>query len=366
MSKGSQPAGNVTTTQGPPQYEYPYIGTALNQAGSLLASGGPQYYPGQQVAPFSPLQEQYFTGASQLGNNPTLGAANQFGQNLMSGNFSGPQANLAQMGTGSMNNPELSNLLNLQNQSIQSNIGSQFAGAGRNLEASIPLQAQTMGNADSQLLSNAYNINQGNALGANQALGGLQANAMGQAPWLNNANLSNLQAQGQAGNQLQQQAQNQIGANQNLFNFYQSQPYQQLGQYEQFLGGVTPGMQQSSPYFNNPTANALGTGLGALGLYNGLGQAGLLGSKGASTGAAGTGAGSAMEAALGAMSDRRLKEDIKRVGTTENGLPIYTFRYKGHHQVNMGVMADEVKEKFPEAVIKHPSGYDMVNYGMIR
>lgn len=298
MSKGSSPAGNVTTTQGPPQYEYPYIGTALNQAGGLLASGGPQYYPGQQVAPFSPIQEQYFTGASNLGNNPNLGTANQFGTNLMGGNFSGPQANLAQMGTGSMNNPELGNLLNLQNDSIQNQITSQFGQAGRNAEASLPLQQQAMGNADSQLLSNAYNINQGNALGANQALGGMQMGAMSQAPWLNNAGLANLSAMGQAGNQLQQQAQNQIGANQNLFNYYQQLPYQQLGQYEQFLGGVTPGMQSSSPYFNNPTANALGAGMAGLGLYNGLGQAGLLGSKGGSAGAAGTGAGSAMMAAL--------------------------------------------------------------------
>ena len=272
-SKGSQPAGNVTTTQGPPQYEYPYIGTALNQAGNLLSSGGPAYYPGQQVAPFSPIQEQYFTGASNLGNNQNLANANQFGSNLMQGNFSGPQANLAQMGTGSMNNPELQNLLDLQNNSIQNSISSQFGQAGRNIESSTPLQAQMMGNADSQLLSNAYNINQGNALGANQALGGMQMNAMGQAPWLNNANLSNLQAQGQAGNQLQQQAQNMIGANQGMFNYYQQQPYQQLQQYEQFLGGVTPGMQSTQPYFNNPTANALGTGMAGLGLYNGLSQA---------------------------------------------------------------------------------------------
>jgi len=63
-------------------------------------------------------------------------------------------------------------------------------------------------------------------------------------------------------------------------------------------------------------------------------------------------------------SDRRLKEDIKRIGNTDDGLPIYKFKYKGDdsHQTHVGFMADEVEQKKPEAVGLHPSGYKTVDY----
>lgn len=240
MSKGSSPAGNVTTTQGPPQYEYPYIGTALNQAGGLLASGGPAYYPGQQVAPFSPIQEQAFTNTNNMDNALTQGSGNPFENSMFN------QAALA----------------------TQGQLASQFAGSGRNLDASMPLRSDQLNN----LATNFYGNNYQNTV----------QNAMQAA-----------QQQQQLGGQLQQQAQQNIGANQNLFNYYQAQPYQQLSQYEQFLQGITPGMQSSSPYFNNPTANALGTGMAGLGLYNGLSSAGLLGKGAGSAGSAGGAAGAA-------------------------------------------------------------------------
>ena len=62
-------------------------------------------------------------------------------------------------------------------------------------------------------------------------------------------------------------------------------------------------------------------------------------------------------------SDRRLKTDIKRMGTAKNGLPIYTFKYKGDPKelVHIGFMADEVEKKHPEAVgLSH--GYKTVDY----
>ena len=52
-----------------------------------------------------------------------------------------------------------------------------------------------------------------------------------------------------------------------------------------------------------------------------------------------------------AMSDRRLKTDIKAVGQLDNGLTIYTYRYKAGGPVIMGVMADEVKDIVPDAYV---------------
>jgi len=64
------------------------------------------------------------------------------------------------------------------------------------------------------------------------------------------------------------------------------------------------------------------------------------------------------------LSDRRLKHDIKKIGEADNGLPIYTFKYKGddHHQTHVGFMADEVERKNPDAVGLDPSGYKTVDY----
>ena len=62
-------------------------------------------------------------------------------------------------------------------------------------------------------------------------------------------------------------------------------------------------------------------------------------------------------------SDARLKEDIKRVGTAKNGLPIYTFKYKGDdtEQTHTGYMAQDVEKIHPEAV-GESHGFKTVNY----
>lgn len=67
-------------------------------------------------------------------------------------------------------------------------------------------------------------------------------------------------------------------------------------------------------------------------------------------------------AAFAAFSDRRLKTDIKRVGTLDSDLAVYRYRYKGDERYQIGVMADEVREKFPDAVHVGPGGFDMVDY----
>ena len=66
-----------------------------------------------------------------------------------------------------------------------------------------------------------------------------------------------------------------------------------------------------------------------------------------------------------AMSDRRLKRDIKRIGTHPRGFGVYAFRYLWDDAEQIGVMADEVLSVLPEAVLEHPSGYLMVDYGRL-
>ncbi|RVK16077.1 tail fiber domain-containing protein [Sinorhizobium medicae] len=61
-------------------------------------------------------------------------------------------------------------------------------------------------------------------------------------------------------------------------------------------------------------------------------------------------------------SDRRLKRDIARLAELANGLGIYRFRYLWSDEVFVGVMAQEVLEVMPEAVVIGSDGYMRVNY----
>jgi hypothetical protein len=65
------------------------------------------------------------------------------------------------------------------------------------------------------------------------------------------------------------------------------------------------------------------------------------------------------------MSDVRLKTDIRRVGTTDAGLPVFVYRYRGRPEFHMGVMAQDVAEVLPQAVVP-VSGFLAVNYEEVR
>lgn len=61
-------------------------------------------------------------------------------------------------------------------------------------------------------------------------------------------------------------------------------------------------------------------------------------------------------------SDRRMKTDISRVGTLDNGLPVYAYRYKAGGPMQIGVMAQDVLETNPGAVADIGGGYLGVDY----
>lgn len=66
---------------------------------------------------------------------------------------------------------------------------------------------------------------------------------------------------------------------------------------------------------------------------------------------------------IAAFSDERLKENVEKVGKTDDGQKIYTWNYKGDDRPQMGLIAQEVAKRKPEAVKRHPSGFMMVDYG---
>ena len=262
MSKGSQ----ATTTSGPASYLGQDYGNLANAATNLYSTTAPMYYPGNQVAPFSPLQEQGFAQIQNAANQPnTLGQTGQgYFNNLESGSLLNPATN-----------PNLQNMAQLADNQISNNLTSEFAGSGRNIEGSAPVQASQMANVAADIYGGAYNNTLNN-----------MTSALPQASQLTAQSFMPGQELLGAGGQIQNQAQNMIGANQNQFGYYQNLPFSQMNNYANLLGGM-PGSTQSTPYYQNVGAGALGGGLAGAQLGGMFGQTGWGAGIGALLGAVG-------------------------------------------------------------------------------
>ena len=84
------------------------------------------------------------------------------------------------------------------------------------------------------------------------------------------------------------------------------------------------------------------------------------------------GLGAALGAGLSFLSDRRLKKDIKQIGTHANGLAMYSWQWNDEAQSRgfdiyptEGFMAQEAREVYPQHVHVHPSGYLMLDYASL-
>lgn len=66
-----------------------------------------------------------------------------------------------------------------------------------------------------------------------------------------------------------------------------------------------------------------------------------------------------------AFSDARVKTNIERIGETPNGLGVFAFNYVWDDVRRVGVMAQEVQQRFPTSVSKGPDGILTVDYDRI-
>jgi hypothetical protein len=64
-------------------------------------------------------------------------------------------------------------------------------------------------------------------------------------------------------------------------------------------------------------------------------------------------------------SDIRLKRDIAQVGEVDHGINLYRYRYLWSDTTYVGVMAQEVAEVVPEAVLRGADGYLRVDYARL-
>ena len=213
-------------------------------------------------------------------------------------------------------------------------------------------------------MSDAYNsqarINQDAAAGISGNYNnerGLQQQGVGLATGLAANDYADLQALSGVGAAQDQRAQDFLNADINRYNYNQNKDLNALNTYQ----GLVSGNYGNSTSTNTPMSSNTGAGIlgGALGgaqlggmlgggftalpwLGAGANLAGFLGS--------GSGIGSMIGAGLGLLSDARTKENITHIGF-ENGYPIYAFSYKGDPAVYRGVMAQDVMNINPDAII---------------
>lgn len=123
------------------------------------------------------------------------------------------------------------------------------------------------------------------------------------------------------------------------------------------IGALLSGAQVQGPQFVNTPTTQVG-GVDYTGLVNNQYNQQVASRNAALGGLFGL-AGAGLTAGI-RYSDRRLKSDISRVGTLDNGLPVYLYKIDG--RTELGVMADEVEAVMPEAIHTSPEGFKMVDY----
>lgn len=251
MSQNGSQTTQTQQTQAP-SWQLPYQQYGLGQAQAQYQNVNS---PQQLVAGFSPQQSQAMSNIGTLATQgtPEGNAAQSYATNVLSGNPA--------------QNPYLSGEFNLAANDVQNRLSSEFAGSGRNVEGSLPIQADQLNNLATQLYGGAYNT------GVQQ-----QENAAALAPNLEQQQYQAQQNLYNSGAQQQNLAQQYIQAPQAFLNQYLSQVNGNLGSTQSTQQPYSPLLQSAN---NASIGSTLGSTLGQyLGGSSGSNWGGLLGALG--------------------------------------------------------------------------------------
>jgi hypothetical protein len=256
--------------------------------------------------------------------------------NTMTSNLS-PLTNPANLNP--MNTPGFSQALGTMNQDITNQVGNQYAASGRD-PAGAGSEPQTLARGlsqgEGQLISNQYNTNASNLLGANNSVFGAgNTTATGQA---------NLGATGAGVNLAGVTAAPTAATN-----------YAAPGATAQTAANTayqTPWTNLSSLLTPAATIGSLGGQTSGSGTSTTTGSTSLLSNiLGGASGGIGL---------LSLLSDIRAKENIEPVGKLNDGQVVHRFNYKGQPETHIGLLAQHVAKKVPGAVGKIPGGFGLL------
>ncbi|MBY5821486.1 tail fiber domain-containing protein [Rhizobium leguminosarum] len=296
------------TENKPPKWATPLFQESASEAQRIYDSGaGGNVYQGQTVAGLG--------GTTKSGISGIRSAAAGF-------NDPDVKNNLTDWASGNnvMSNPHFNEALQGQLDDTAAQVQSQFSGAGRyGSGANTGVLANKLGNIRAGALSNQYNQDVGNMFTAGNAL--------------TNWNQANLGAQGavtEAGQIEDQNKQAQLTADFTKWQSKDMQPWTRLGLLQSAAAG-SAGNYGTNTQTQTQPFNAM-QGIGALG-------------------------------SMFTKSDARLKAGIKPIGV-KNGHTIYEWRYVGSSMRFRGVMAQDVIDINPSAVISQ-NGYYAVDYSRL-
>jgi hypothetical protein len=324
----AQQTAGITNTNAAAEEAQPYYGAATSTLGSAQSGVNPvnaaatglagasaeqvnaQPLTGQDINQYlSPYLGDVLGTTNALANqNNSIAQSGALGTAISSGAFGGDRTGIAAANLNQQNSlAEQSTDANILNTGYNTALSTAQQQQGVNLSAGQANRA-ALGSAGSELASigsTAYGE------GANTAseLGSLGSGAQA-------AGLAGAQAQIGAGTLQQQTAQAQDTAEYNQFLQQQSYPFQ----VDQFLANIAEGT-------------------GAL--------------SGSTTTTTQPG---------GFFSDKRLKHDIKKIGKLFDGQEIYSYKMHGDPRTHIGLIAQKVEKKHPEAV-GLARGYKIVDYG---
>jgi hypothetical protein len=219
---GGGGGGNSTTRMEPPKYQLPYLQSGLASAQNLYNS----HSGGQNtVAPLSQDTTNGIYGIRDLANSPLTPAATNLATNTMNGGFLG-------------SNPYLDQTFNRAALQTQNQLASEFAGHGRNVDASEGLRSQQLNDLATGIYGGAYDAERNR-----------QQQTLGMSPALNQSQYTNANALLGVGAQQENYNQQQLDA-----------PGQQL---DSFLNRVSGNMGQTSISngSRNRVAGAVGGGM---------------------------------------------------------------------------------------------------------
>ena len=245
MSIGQDEVVPQTTTINPPAYAAPFLAYGANEAQRLYNTGGGfNYFPDNTLAGFSPEQQMAMTLQTNraLSGSPLTREAQDLSLNTLRGDFL------------SGNNPFFQQAVI---DPITQNVQSQFSRAGRlGSGANQDVLARSLA---TPLMQNFENERR-------------RQNAMiNTAPSLARADLQDYADLARVGAMRQDQAQRQIAANMDRFNFLQSAPARNLNQFLGQVGTAAGGYKsQTSPFVRNPLNQTLGTIGNVIGIGTGI------------------------------------------------------------------------------------------------
>jgi len=323
-----------TTTQNPWATATPLLNNLVGgYLGVNPAVTGAQAQAGQNLISSA-------AGIPNLTPEATKSVQNIFGSAGMLpttwGQVSGNLSPIAGMSADPYKTPGFSDALNTLTQNITNTVKGGYAASGRSPSGAGSF-AGSLGRGlmqgEAPILQDQYNKNLSNIMSANQMLSNAGINT---SQAMSGNMLAALQGAGLLPGVAMAPATAQMGA----ANAVYGQPIQNLNQLTTpamglgGMGGTTTGVGTATGTqtpANDPWANALGTAVGVAGM-------------------------------VGSLSDRRLKTDVKDIGRTHDNQKIYSYRFKGSNVPQIGMMADEVEGKTPEAVETGPEGFKRVRY----